>query len=232
MLKTRIGMSISILAVVGGLFVWTYSLSLPAYQDEVFYQSKYQEIGEELSDDSIARFRELRSTQLTSKYRLQDFSLTALLLGLIGCGFSLTGLQRARAPSSSWTVAALGLTAAVATSLASVVDLYVISARGELPWWSDSLAIPMYQEVLFLAGSIGWVALHLLFLRSHRTGQLIFSRSLFRSNPWLVLLSILAVLVLVWLVVSGQFLMIVPCLLWIYFYLSLASGRSVDQSFT
>lgn len=87
MLKTRIGMSISILAVVGGLFVWTYSLSLPAYQDEVFYQSKYQEIGEELSDDSIARFRELRSTQLTSKYRLQDFSLTALLLGLLDVVF-------------------------------------------------------------------------------------------------------------------------------------------------
>jgi len=205
-----------------------YASKLPAYKDEAFYQNQYMSIAVESSiKDASKKFHELRDSQLTNKYKIQDYSLTAFSIGLVLLGVIFLGGRQATAFSSKKKIVFLGIISALMTSSASCSLLLLDFNRGEFPWWADSLSIPVItQEIPFFLFLMIWVFVHFLFLRpKFECGKPIFCLEVLKSNYWITFITLISVLFLLDSIVRGRFMMVMPGCLWVYFYLSLASGR-------
>lgn len=226
-----------LLLVISGFFLITgsigffYSLKIPAYKNETFFQSQYMAIQIEPSThEASKKFYELRESQLTNKYRIQDYSLMTFFVGVTLLGLVYLGGTRALSLDSKKKIIFLGIFSALITSGASFGSLMLDFNRGEFPWWADSLGIPIataeIPQLLFL---LVWVICHSLFLRGRfECRKPIFRIDVIKSNYWLSFVTSISFLLLVESVVRAGFMMIIPCSAWIYFYLSLAAGR-VDE---
>lgn len=224
--KVLLVMIVLFLAV--GAIGFFYSLKLPAYKDGTFYQSQYMAISiEPSSQDASKKFHELRDSQLTNKYKTQDYSLTTFFIGVALLGFILLGGNQATSFKSKKKIIFLGIFSALIASGASFFSLMLDFDRGEFPWWADSLGIPIFtQEISQLLFLIVWAIGHFLFLRGQfECGKPIFRLDVLKSNYWLSFIAFISLLLLLDCVARGSFMMIIPGILWIYFYLSLAAGR-------
>ncbi len=224
--KVLLALMVFLLAV--GAIGFFYSLKLPAYKDEAFFQSQYMAIPvEPSSQEASKKFHELRDRQLTNKYKTQDYSLTAFFIGVALLGFILLGGNRATSFNSKKKIIFLGIFSALIASGASYFSLMLDFDRGEFPWWADSLGIPIFtQEIPQLLFLIIWAIGHFLFLRGQfECGKPIFRLDVLKSNCWLSFIAFISSLLLLDCVARGSFMMVIPGCLWIYFYLSLAAGR-------
>jgi hypothetical protein len=211
-----------------------YSFTVSAYIDEVEYTEKYMALDWEVlgSRNASDKFYELRSEYLTHKYSIQDYGLTFLLLGLGGLFLFKYG-KFISTPSTKARISAIGFSAAILTTAAFVGDLFLEFYRGAFPWWADSLGIPLMGVPVMAVIFIAWAALNLLALSGSFTSGAAIDLSDFRGSNYFYLLLILAtILVLLLCIVDGFFWLVIPGMLWLYFYMSLWAGRkAANQSF-
>jgi hypothetical protein len=112
-------------------------------------------------------FVEEQSRNLTVESRLADAGSGLAALGAtMALAFGLARLRRlhdlqtARTPGRSWPLFALAIVTPIAFVFEEVRWLEYTAARGDYPWWADSIAIGMYQEVVLgaafmLVGNLG-----------------------------------------------------------------------------
>ena len=91
------------------------------------------------------------------------------------------------------------------TIAAYVFDLSLMFVRGEFPYWGDSMGIPMAGAMNLFVVLLVWSGLHLAFVG--KTYQpVILSQIAFRkANWWLLLISVLTVILLLWFALVGQY---------------------------
>lgn len=230
-----IGLSRKVFLVMMGFLLgigaigFFYSLNLPAYKDEDFYHSQYMSIAFDPSPKEASKqFHILRDSQLTSKYKVQDYSLTVFSIGLVLLFFLKAGGTNITSFNSKKKIFFLGVFSALITSCGFFSSLMLDYHRGEFPWWADSLGIPIFtQDVPMFLALLGWAIIHSLFVSGKfECGKTVFKLGVLKSNYWLSFITVISLLFLLASIVYGSFTMVIPGCLWIYFYLSLAAGRT------
>ncbi len=218
---------ISISIIIISILSIAYSFAVPAYTNEDKYQEMYmaidvRELGSRIASD---RFHENRDKFLTHKYLFQDYGATFLILGI--ASLLLFGANKpVTAPSSKLKIALVGFTAALFTVIGYVGDLFVEAFRGSFPWWADSLGIPLAGAPVLAFIFICWVILNLIAMRDPFKAGAPISFGKIRGSNYFYLLLLLATALIVMLCVAGAyFWMVLPGVLWLYFYASLWAGR-------
>ena len=218
---------ISIGIIIFSLLSVGYSFFISAYTDEDEYQEKYmaldwQELGSRNASD---KFYELREEYLSSKYKIQDYGFTFLVLGL--ATFILFKKEPPfHAPSSNAKVALIGFVAAALTTGGYVGDLFLEFYRGSYPWWADSLGIPLMGVPLLAFIFFGWAALNILAMNGQFTaGAPISLKSIKGSNYFYLTLLVVTTLIVALCAIDAYFWMVIPGVFWLYFYASLWAGR-------
>ena len=223
MIMKRISIGIIILSLLSIV----YSFAISAYTNEDEYHEKYmaldwQELGSRNASD---RFYELRDEYLSNKYRFQDYGFTFLILGISSLLLFRKG-KSTSAPSSNAKVALVGLGAALLTTSGYVGDLFLEFYRGSYPWWADSMGIPLMGVPLIAFIFIGWAAINLLAMNGKfEAGAVISFRQIKGSNYFYLILLVVTALIVILCVVDAYFWMVLPGVIWLYFYASLWAGR-------
>jgi magnesium-transporting ATPase (P-type) len=191
------------------------------------------------SYEASRRYWDVRDSQLTLKYPLEDYGLT-LMATSISLFFilwilerqGLSSLKDIRAPGKVWIVILIGLFAALLEPIVFTASLLVDFSRGEFAPWADSIGIALMTVPFLLQLTLGVVILFSLLGSFHyrpaRPLIGIFRRDTRPHVLWHILLGIpwtLSVLWLVSLLVFGDFLSVIPAVLWVMFLGSFYTGR-------
>ncbi len=234
----KIALAVALSMILLGLGAFGYSLSMEAYKNEALYEMRYMEIQSESTpenstSDATKKFHELRAEHLTPKHKIQDYSMSIAILGAVASVLVLLGGREITAFKKKRNILFLGILAPILTSMATYADLALDYTRGEFPWWADSLAIPIATEIPLFSVLLIWALSHALFLRGNYVpGQKIWRLEVAKSNYWLMATTIFSIVLMASDLYAGQFLMIVPSCIWMYYYLSLAAGRRKLQTGT
>ncbi|HEY5780333.1 MAG TPA: hypothetical protein VIT66_00490 [Lysobacter sp.] len=213
-------MKVGLAVVFLGAILFAYAFSIPPYTDEVAFMAQYMK----LSAGQSSEYWALRDSMLTARFKLQDYGVTLIALGVAIAYFKRRGL---RAPSSRAAFVTLALFAPFLAVTGYVGDLFLGFARGEFPHWADSLGIPLMGAPVMLVLLVVWAGLHLLFLvggfrrRSPLREALTVGR-----NYWLLAVAAITAALMVWTGVLGQYYYAIPAALWLYLYLALGAGSA------
>jgi len=199
-----------------------YSSTLSPYVDQERFNREYSSLG--VGDSR--EYHQLRAELISPKYRLFDHGMSLILAGAV-----VSLWRRLRwTPDSKAGFVATGLIASGSTAVALVFDLIQGLSRGEFPHWADSIGIPLVGTPIIFALGAAWAAGHLLFLpRAMGAARPIGPGVLRWKNTWLISMSSLTCLLIVFVLVEGQYWFAAPGLIWLYYYVSLVSIRSVNQ---
>ena len=182
----------------------------------------WQELG---SKAASKEFYELRDEYLSNKFKFQDYGFTFLILG----GLSFFIFRRDKplySPSSKTGISMLGFGAALLTTACNVGDLFLEFYRGAYPWWADSMGIPLMGVPFLALIYLGWSALNLLGMNGNFIpGAVISFRKVKGSNYFYLFLIVVSILLTGICVAEAYFWMVLPGILWVYFYASLWAGR-------
>jgi hypothetical protein len=214
--------TLGLVLLIAGAVMLLYALSIPAYTNEALFFAKSTRLSVGQSDEYFA----LRDSMLTLRFRLEDYGITLLSAGALLLLCQLFPLISP--PRKAWLVA-IAFVAPCLTFIGDVTDLFVGYSRDEFPAWADSMLIPLAGTIVLLVLTLFWAMLHLLFVRDHYAPSAPLKSGLSReANLWLLFVTSITVLMVVATAAMGQYYYAVPGLLWIYFYLSLASGRRLS----
>lgn len=209
------------LLVLLGILCLALSLKMNPYKDQAYFNKEYAK----MKHGDSRKYFELRDSQLTAKYRLQDYGVSGILAG--GILFLLNlGAGLKRGLRTKWRLLLL----AIATPFASVIgytfDLVQGQARGEFPHWADSLGIPLlgvpFELVLFTGVAlVFFFSIRKIFVPDIEL-KLAFKRTGNNGFPF-----ILAIIGLVTMIsaVYGQYYYVVPGFLWFYLILLVGAHR-------
>ncbi|WP_051089028.1 hypothetical protein [Teredinibacter turnerae] len=218
---------ISIGIIIISLLSIAYSFSISAYTNEEEYREKYMALDWQAlgSRNASNKFYELRDEYLSNKYKFQDYGFTLLILGCASLILFGNGLT-VNAPTSNFKVALVGFGAALLTVSGYVGDLFLEFFRGSYPWWADSMGIPLMGVPVFSFIFIGWAALNLLAMNGKfKAGAPISIRQIKGSNYFYVFLFVVTALIVALCAAEAYFWMVLPGLVWLYFYASIWAGR-------
>jgi hypothetical protein len=207
-----------------GAALLAYSFSLSPYKDESQFMERYMA----MSSGQSAEFWKLRDEMLTPKYRLQDYGGTLIILA-VGVLLSTRGSKfLVKSPKSRTTLFILSLAAPLLTASAYIFDLFQGFNRGEFPHWADSMSIPLMSTPIIFIGLIFWSIVHLKLLPATYQSDASFALALsWKSNAWLLFVSMVVAVLLMLCVVYGQYWYAVPCSAWLYLNLSITAARRV-----
>lgn len=167
---------------------------------------------------------------LTPKYRLQDYGGTLVTLAAVIFIAARKGWGRVALPRSRGRLVGVALAAPCLTVAAFVFDLFQGYASGEFPYWADSLAISPMGVPALLVVFLVWSGGHLMFLRTpYQSVPLVLATSR-ESSWWLLSMSALAVLLLVFFVTISQYWKAILGFVWFYLYISLAVARRAAKA--
>lgn len=208
-----------------GIVILSYAYSLPPYTDEALYNARYMA----LIQGQTAEFWKLRNEMLTSKYQLQDYGGTLIVLAVMLFFVARKGFKQLRSPSTPTKLLGVALLAPLLTAGGSAFDLLQAFDRGELPHWADSMGIPLIDMPFLFIVLLIWACGHLLFLRgSYRPAPLSLAIST-RSNLWLLAVSASTVFLVVISMAVGQYWYAIPGCIWLYFYASLSASLKANE---
>ena len=224
-MRNKILSFIGFAIVLLGISLLGYSFTLDRYTDVNAYNERSLSINSSAFDAS-EQFAALRDEYLTSKIALENYGLTALIVGVMVLIVSAIGYKRLKAPSKRIWLIFVGLCASVLICLASVGELYFEMYRGSYPHWADSLGIPLFSVPILLFVLLLWTGIMLIWMQSpFISGVGLFPLNIRNSNKFLLIVLILTTIILLYLLVTGSFWMVIPGAFWIYFYLSIIQGR-------
>lgn len=206
-----------------GLLIYVYSTFLEPYTNEEEYNSRYLEIK---GDDRTEQFYTLRDEYLTMKYSLIDYGFTAIILGFIMIFIFRNGWSNFKSlPSKNW-IKTIGFVAVLSTIICYVGDLFNEYSRGSYPHWADSLGIPLMSVVPMLIVLSVWYGLNLLGIKGNFKYNIPISSLRFNKvNYGYLIISILTLIIIILVIIDGYFWMLIPGFLWLYFYISILTGR-------
>jgi hypothetical protein len=219
----KIGMAI----LAMGIFLVGYSLTLERYHNENQFNEKYNELcGGEQSSEA---FFKLRDASLTPKFDLEDYGTTLCIVGLMAL-LILSHASRMLTVPSGYKILLTGTTAALLTVAGYVGDLFMEVSRGSAPVWADSVGIPLMVVPTQLMVLLAWAGINSLGLAGKfQSGGTIFPIKTNGINYWYAFFSAITTIIIGLTIATGYFWQIIPGLLWLYFYLSLLSGRNVTN---
>jgi hypothetical protein len=146
------------LALVGVVACFV-GLAMPRYRDQREFDRRYSAIDPKLAGASSA-YQNLRAEFLTSSAQYQDYGITSMLVAGLCL---LAGYGRKAVvwlPISRWGISGAGVVASVVTTFTFIGSLFLDAARGEFPWWADSLGIPLMGVPFVFGALLGWVSLN------------------------------------------------------------------------
>lgn len=227
MVVSKIINGLSIGLIIIGVAVFVYSLCLEPYKDIEEYNELYHELSDKSNRSDM--FYTLRETHLTSKYRLEDYSLTVVILGLF---LSYLFPKRIFLKRGKYYIAGIGLLSILMTCIWYIGDLFLDMDRGEFPHWADSLHIPLMVVPTIMITLLLFCLIHFLLgivrLSTNSLGRNILSKGI---DVWLIIVLILALTLTVVSIVQGDFLLVLSALVWVYFFkMLLVSRRMLNDS--
>lgn len=170
--------------------------------------------------------REIRPSGLMQGRELSALHAAAIscLLYLVIAGAFIplfTGRTAvSRLPERRLPVALFGTLAAMATIGAEVGSLFLDMARGEFPWWADSIGIPLSGMPFVFLGLLCWVGFHMWLLP--KTIQRNYSgAAVICTKAWLTAMGVFAATYLAYAACIGDFWSLLPMVMWLGFYFSL-----------
>lgn len=213
----------AILLILVGIGLFLYSSPMPALHNEAEYTAKYMSL--ESGEDE--KFAELRAAYLTPKYKLQDYGMTAIALGIVIYILNIKGGLQIRTPKNKSNVVVIGLVGNTILSLNLAGMVYLDFQRGGFPHWADSIVLGYFIIALtFLIVSL-YLAAHCVFLRSCFVTDVVIANVNWRhANLWLALQVGFMVLALSYDVIEGAGFAILGEGFLLYFFLTLLSGRA------
>lgn len=212
-----------IVFLILGVFLFVHSISYDVYTNETVYKSEYLKLNGETGDSE--KFYELRENYLTPKYKLEDYGITFIILGLITLLVSLIGLNKLKTPSKKVWIVMIGILAALLTNAVYVADLLLEMNRDGFPHWADSLGIPLMGVPFLIFLSLTWVGINSLgILNYFKSNVLIFPIRLHKLNIWYLTILFITVAFTLFAIIDGYFWQVLPGFLWIYFYASIMIG--------
>jgi hypothetical protein len=182
---------ISAIALLGlGALLCAISLNLDRYSDPSWQEPFLVDIRDLDRDLLSERWHAARTEALTYRGTVENVGLGFILLGVSALGLATAfGTSTSRGhtqlvtPTTFLQWFAVALTAAVPLTGGFVSDLFVGFARGEFPWWADSLGIPLMAVTPLLTG--GAVASGLFALAMFRVSPPPQPLSLSGAPTWL-----------------------------------------------
>lgn len=217
-------MKLAVSLIVVGIGLMAYARSMPAYTDEALFRKRYMAIPSGASEE----YWKLRDEMLTPKFKLQDYGATLVFAALMSATVASRGYSGIRAPSTRVALVAIAISLPVVSAGGYVLDLHVAASREEFPHWADSIGIPLMGVPILFAVNMAWALVHLAFMpASYPQVAPLASAISSRANWWLLALSSLSILLLVFTLAFGDVLYAPSGTLWVYFYLSLAAARRV-----
>jgi hypothetical protein len=215
-----------------GLLIFAYSFALDAYTDAEAYNEAYLSIDrEELGREaSFEAFHKLRQEYLTNKFRYQDYGITFVSLGLFLIIVGRKGWSNVSSPNAKWKTVLLGFGAALLTTVGYVGNLFLEFFRGSFPHWADSLGIPLAGLPIMVIIFVSWAAVNMIGLGKYAPSAPISNMGIRNINWWYGILSLLTALITLLCVCDGFFWLVLPGLLWLYFYLSVMAGRKAANN--
>lgn len=216
---------IGLIILIIGLFLIIYSFFIPTYTNELEYLRKYQEISN--LENKTELFYKLRESYLTPKYRLEDYSITAIIISLCIIIVSFIRIENLKTPDSKLKIIILGLTAVFFTNFGYIGDLFLEMFRGNYPHWADSMGIPLMGVPYILLLTLFWLGINSLpIIKNFNPNVLITKSNILKLNYWFTPLIILTILLMVLVILTGYFWQLMTSILWLYFYLSIKLGIS------
>lgn len=219
---------IAIVVFLIGAAMVGYSVTLDPYHDEARF---WQQLATLAYHDDEA-FTSLRAGSLTAKYQLQDYGITVMAAGAIAFLTTRTGKPSVRSPKSRGVLILIALALPVITSAGAGFDIMQAFNRGEFPPWSDAVMIPLLGLPILFVPLLLWSLFHLgMFwpLRNRHVASVALALSR-RANWWLLAVSAITAGLTVYLAALGYWWMVLPGAGWLYYYMSLADNRQVQQT--
>lgn len=217
------------LLLLAGLVLLGYSLFLSPYSDSVAYYAQYGSIDLSASD-AMQRFSGLRDTFLTSKFSMHDYGITIGLAGLLLLLTGIVGVERFRTPAGRRGIFLIGVLAVLLSGVALSERLHLSMLRGAFPHWADSLGIASAAILALCVLLFLWVLLLLLLFRGSYAPRVpIFPIEVQPSDWFLLTIVAITSLLIVAVMLLGHYGLVIPGLLWGYFYLSILRGRRLAQ---
>lgn len=211
----------AIVFVLGVVLCWYASTLLP-YKNEQVFNERYMAMSVGQSED----YWKLRDEMVTSKFQLQDYGITLIVLAVVAFAITRKGQMRFHAPHSAAILVALAFFLPFISSGGYVFDLFQAFSRGEFPHWADSLGIPLAGVPIQMFILLGWSLAHLGFMpRTYQPDAPLIRVVSFRSNWWLLFLSVVAAIMALASTLAGQYWYAISAGCWLYFYLSLMAVR-------
>ncbi|OPZ60983.1 MAG: hypothetical protein BWY87_00124 [Deltaproteobacteria bacterium ADurb.Bin510] len=213
-------LGLAVLLIALGTASWVYSLTLAPYTGEgEFHQSIAS-----MQDGDEQQYYALRQRMLTHKYRLEDYGLTLLLLGL-----GVLIVNRARPVRSPRNLIGFGVVAVAAPSFQAAtfaVSLIQSLQRLENPWWIDAIGQPLTGLPIAFGLCLALALGHLLLLKNVRCESVPLRLALSRrANCWLRLEAGAVTALMIVFSLKGAYLHALPLTTWLYYFLSLAAVR-------
>ena len=212
-----------IILIVLGIVLLGYSLTLEPYTNQKAYESAYNVIeGKNKSE----QFYELRDIYLTNKYALENYGLTALILGLFSFLLLFNGWNTFKIPKNKLTIAIIGIIAVIVTVFGYVADLFLESSRGSFPHWADSVGIPLTSIPIIFMLLSSWYAFNLIgLIKPFKTAGLVKRLNMKGINYWFLTVLLLSLFLTAALIFEGNFWFVAAGILWSFYYLCLLIGR-------
>lgn len=214
------------LFLFGSLLV-SYAMTKPVYTDESSFMQQYMAIDYTKDKDASIKFYQLRDKYLTSKYDLINYGITIIMIGVLFLGTHLFGGKNLTVPRNKIRLFITGIAAVVLTSAGTILSFSLELLRGDNPHWADSIGIPLSIEPIVFTVLLFWALLHLLFVRGTYTptAKVLDVFKYPKRNIWLSFISAITLFILLFEISMGQFSMILPAGIWLYYYLSISSVR-------
>jgi hypothetical protein len=218
-------MKIGIILIILGAVIIGYSLSIQPFTNNEEFHSQYMELEIGNSDAYFQLYEEM----LSPKYRLQDTGITLIVLSVMYIVFITLGRGKVLSPGKKFTLTGIAIVLPFLSTAGFVFDLAQAMERQEYPYWADSVGIPLMGAPLQFGILMIWSILHLKLAKDAKSVPLFsaFTRNL---NPWLIFVSIIAVVSLLYSVFYGQYWYAVPSAFWLYYYLSIGLSRLAPES--
>ncbi len=199
------------------------ALTLEPYSDESAYWQQLSNVP--YGDD--AAFIELRTASLTPRFRLQDYEITLMAVGVIGFMSNRHGAAAPKSPRSKWGFILLAVALPLVTMGGFAFDILQAANRGECPPWGDAVMIALLGLPFLFAPLQIWSLIHLAFFWPYGKQEavsLMLALS-WHSNWWLLIVSVITAGLTIYCIILGYWWLLLPKLGWLYYYLSLAAKQ-------
>ncbi len=234
-------MRITVAMAILGVILLLIASTLDAYRDPSLIEQAKAQYPEQPEDSRIAseQYWNVRDSQLTLKYPLQNYALTLLVSSLaVSIPMSvlhvkrIRDLLRAHSPRKFSALLLIGILAAFLTPLTDIARTFLSSWRDEYPPWADSIGLALMRSpisfsfllaIVLVYSGAGW-----LYFAGGQTIASAFHRTTCPPMWWCFLTGAPAALVLLMIllfIAFGEFFYIVPSILWLTFFLFLLSDR-------